>query len=414
MTTSDRMATIELYKPHPKQLEIHQALDRVDIMYCVVPTGRQFGKTILAENQAVKWCLENIGWNVAWISPTYKQCKKVFREMKNNLGNCPAFSKAPNQSDLIFHFANGSQLIFYSAEAYDSIRGESFDAVICDEFRFFKENAWKEGIKPTLTVTGKKVLIISTPKGKGEFFNLFQLGKAEPRYISFTADSYSNPHANKAEIDDARRTLPDHIFRQEYLAEFLEDGSEVFPNIKECVKTGTKTTRCYAGVDLGRADDYTVVTIVDEKNNELYCERWRHMEWSKIIDNVVKALNEYKPNTYVEANGAQDAIYEMIRDKVNFGKGKIHPFITTSKSKQEIVENLIVQFEQKEIGIIGNDWQIGELQSFGYEYNIKTRQIKYSAPVGLHDDYVMSRAIASQAIKELKTTGIYNYVPINR
>lgn len=404
------MATIELYKPHPKQLEIHRALERPDIMYCIVPTGRQFGKTMLAENQAVKWCIENKNWNVAWISPTYKQCKKVFREMKNNLGDCPAFSKPPNQSDLIFYFSNGSQLIFYSAEAYDSIRGESFTAMVCDEFRFFNQHAWTEGIKPTLTVTGKKVLIISTPKGKGEFHNLFQLGKTEPRYISFTADSYSNPYANKAEIDDARRTLPDHIFRQEYLAEFLEDGSEVFPNILESVRTGIKGGKYYAGVDLGRANDYTVLTITDANDNEVYCERWRHMEWSKIIENIVKVLNEYQPYTRIEANGAQDAIYEMIRDKVRFNKSKVQPFITGTKNKQEIVEDLIVAFEQKQIGIIGYDWQIAELQSFSYEYNVRTRQIKYSAPIGLHDDYVMSRAICHSAMKDMKSAGRYNIV----
>lgn len=402
------MHTIELYKPHKKQLEIHQALDRPEIMYVIVPTGRQFGKTICAENQATKWGIEHRGWNVGWISPTYKQCKKVFREMLNSLGDCPAFAKQPNLSDLIIYWNGGGQTIFYSAEAYDSIRGESFDAVILDEFRDFKDGAWEYGIKPTLTVTGKKVLIISTTRGKGLLYSLAQMGNSEPRYQTITATSYDNPHTNKAEIDDARRTLPDHIFRQEYLAEFLEDGSEVFPNIKEAIKTGTKTTRCYAGVDLGRADDYTVLTIVNEKNNELYCDRWRHTEWSKIIDNVVKVLNEYQPQTLIEANGSQDAIFEMIRNKVNFNKGKIEAFVTTTKSKQEIVENLIVAFEQKEIGIIGIDWQIGELQSFSYEYNVKTRQIKYSAPSGLHDDYVMSRAIANQCLKQRSVSGKYH------
>lgn len=401
------MATIELYKPHPKQLAIHEALDRKDIMYCVVPTGRQFGKTSLAENQAVKWAVDNAGWNIAWISPTYKQCKKVFREMKNNLGKCPAYSKPPNQSDLIFHFSNGSQLIFYSAEAYDSIRGESFDAIICDEFRFFHKFAWSEGIKPTLTVTGKKCLIISTPKGKGEFYNLYQLGKTEPRYISFNATSYDNPYANKSEIDDAKRTLPDHIFKQEYLAEFLEDGSEVFPNIKECIKVAEESRLYFAGVDLGRADDYTVLTIVNDKNEEVYSERWRHIEWSKIITNVVKGLNKYAPMTLVEANGAQDAIYEQIRNTVSFGKGKVQPFVTTSKSKQTIVEDLIVCFEQMEIGIIGEDWQQAELETFAYEYNVKTRAIRYSAPLGLHDDYVMSRAITNHAFKTMKSSGKY-------
>jgi len=294
------------------------------------------------------------------------------------------------------------------AEAYNSIRGESAHALILDEFRDFHPNAWGEAIKPTLTVTGKKVLVISTPKGKGQFYQLHQYGiNGQDRYISFNGSSYENPHANVDEINDAKRNLPDHIFRQEYLAEFIDDGSEVFSNIKEAIKIGEKTRLCFAGVDLGRADDYTVLTIVNENNEEIYCGRWRHMEWSKIIDNVVNKLNEFKPYTLVEANGAQDAIYEQIRNKVSYNKSMIQPFITTSKSKQAIIEDLIVEFEQQDIGIIGEDWQEGELEAFTYEYNIKTRQIKYTAPIGLHDDYVMSRAITSHARKTLKRKGNY-------
>jgi len=402
---------ITLYDPHPKQLEIHKALSQDDVKYVIVPTGRQFGKSLLGENQAVIWALNQTNWNILWISPTYKQAKKVFRDIKNNLGDCPAYSHKPNQQDLIFFFSTGSTIKFYSAEAYDSIRGESAHAVICDEFRDFKPEAWTEAIKPTLTVTGKKVLIISTTKGKGLFHTLYQLGKQGHKgYVSFTATSYDNPHANIDEIEDAKETLPDHIFRQEYLAEFLDDGSGVFVNVQECIKEADKPRRYYAGIDLGRADDYTVLTIVNEKDQEVYCERWRRKEWSEIVNKIVQVLNKYKPSTYVEANGTQDAIYEMIRNKVNFGKGSIQPFITTTKTKPEIIENLIVKFEKKEVSILGKDWQVSELNSFSYEYNPKTRKLKYSAPVGLHDDYVMSRAITSHAVKKNKNYGHYNIV----
>jgi len=377
-------------------------------MYVVAAIGRQFGKSLLGENQAVKWGLEEKDWTILWISPTYKQCKKVFQEMVSNLGKCPAYSKPPHHSDLVLSFATGCKIKFYSAEAYNSIRGESAHALILDEFRDFHPNAWGEAIKPTLTVTGKKVLVISTPKGKGQFYQLHQYGvNGQDRYISFNGSSYENPHANRDEINDAKRNLPDHIFRQEYLAEFINDGSEVFSNINEAIKVGDKTRLCFAGVDLGRADDYTVLTIINENNEELYCGRWRHMDWSKIIDNVVNKLNEFKPYTLVEANGAQDAIYEQIRNKVAFNKSQIQPFITTSKSKQAIIEDLIVEFEKEDIGIIGEEFQIGELEAFTYEYNIKTRQIKYTAPIGLHDDYVMSRAITSYARKTMKRKGNY-------
>ncbi|GAG49308.1 unnamed protein product, partial [marine sediment metagenome] len=149
----------------------------------------------LGENQAIKWGLEEKNWTILWISPTYKQCKKVFQEMVSSLGKCPAYSKPPHHSDLILSFATGCQIKFYSAEAYNSIRGESAHALILDEFRDFHPSAWGEAIKPTLTVTGKKVLVISTPKGKGQFYTLHQQGvNGEPRYVSFNGSSYDNPH----------------------------------------------------------------------------------------------------------------------------------------------------------------------------------------------------------------------------
>ena len=398
------MGTVELYKPHPKQLEIHKAIADLPAKYYSVPIGRQFGKTLLGENQALKWGIDN-SWKVGWVSPTYKQCKKVYKEIKNAVQGSPILKRS-NDSDLIIELLTGGTIVFYSAEAYDGIRGETFDALIMDEFAFYKREAWTEVLKATVLVKGKKVLALSTPRGKNHFFEFNSRHLTDDNYVSIAGSSYDNPFIDRKEIEDARRNLPDHIFRQEYMAEFLEDGSGVFVNVKECIKPAA-SEGIYAGIDLGRADDYTVLTITDSDNNEIYCERWRHMNWSDIISKVVTNLNKYKAKTYVEANGAQDAIYEQIRDKVNYGKNNIQPFVTTSKSKQSIVEDLIVEFENQEIGILGHDWQLGELEAFAYEYNPRSRQIKYSAPVGLHDDYVMSRAICSRARKDLKSTGVY-------
>ena len=386
-------------------MEIHNAINS-DGKYFVVSIGRQFGKTLLGENQALKWAVEN-NWKIGWISPTYKQCKKVFKEIVRAMGKNPFITSA-NHSDLVLNFTTGSTMLFYSAEAYDSIRGETFDALVGDEVAFWKPEAWNEVLKATVLVKGKKVLLLSTPKGKNQFYTLFNQSINNDNYHSFYGTSFDNPFIERSEIEDARRMLPDHIFRQEYLAEFLDDASSVFRNIKECIEIGEETRTLFAGVDLGRADDYTVLTIADQNNIEVYCERWRHLEWSTIINNVVTQLNKYKPNVLIESNGAQDAIYEQIRDKVTYNKSKVKPFVTTSKSKQAIVENLIVAFENKEIGILGKDWQVSELETFTYEYNLKTRTIKYSAPSGLHDDYVMSRAICNEAHKTMKSSGIYH------
>ena len=397
---------LELYTPHSKQREIHNAINSGNQKYYIVSIGRQFGKTLLAENQTLYWAINNKGCKIGWVSPVYSQCKKVYGEIFKAIANTPYISDS-NKSDLLIQFANGSTLQFFSAERFDNIRGNTFDYLICDEFAFIKKEAWTEVLKATILVKGKKVLIISTPKGKNHFFELFNQGKENPAYYSIAGTSYDNPKIPIEELEDARRNLPEHVFKQEYLAEFLDDGSAVFKNVKECIKLGSPSNNCYAGIDLGRADDYTVLTILNDKNEVFYCERWRHQEWSSIINNLVKILNQYKPKTFVETNGAQDAIFEQIRNAVNFNKNQIQAFTTTAKSKQSIIEDLIVNFENKEIGIPDNSDLIDELNFFTYEYNLKTRQIHYSAPIGLHDDMVMSLAIALRAKKELTNSGVY-------
>jgi len=392
---------VELYTPHQKQRKIHQSINEEPYKYYTLNIGRQFGKSILAQNQAVDWMC-NKGWSGAWVSPIYKQAKKVSEEMFNAFPDLFTY----NRSDLIMKTPNGGQLQFFSSEKYDNLRGFTFDFLIMDEAAHQAEEAWTEVLRATVLVNGKKVLFVSTPNGKNWFYRMHQLGLSEEKYKSFTFTSYDNPLIDPEEIDAAQRTLPDHIFKQEYLAEFLDGGASVFINVEDCVRESQKKGKCFAGVDLGRADDWTVLTIVNEDNEELYCERWRHMEWSKIINNIVEQLLKYQPYTLVESNGAQDAIYEQIRNK--YSSSKCLPFVTTSKSKVSIVEDLIVEFENMDLGIMGHDWQIGELQSFTYEYNVKTRQIKYSAPVGLHDDYVMSRAITSHAKKTMKSSGKYS------
>ncbi len=54
--------------------------------------------------------------------------------------------------------------------------------------------------------------------------------------------------------------------------------------------------------------------------------------------------------------------------------------------------------------VLQNEWLLKELEVFSYEYNPKTRSVKYSAPFGFHDDGVMSLAIAYQSYRQAEKT----------
>jgi hypothetical protein len=111
----------------------------------------------------------------------------------------------------------------------------------------------------------------------------------------------------------------------------------------------------------------------------------------------------------MEVNSIGDVVYEQVKKKYN----NIDPFVTNNKNKQEIIEGLILDFNEGNL-YIPNDTLFpplyNELMSFTYEYSSKTRQIKYGAPTGLHDDCVMSLAITNYARKTMKSRGKYNWI----
>ena len=367
----------------------------------MINIGRQFGKTLLALNQMLFWALNNKGSKIAWVSPVYKQSKKVFEETFKAFAKRPEIYRKVNQSELIIEYITGSTIQFFSAERYDNIRGFTFDYLVCDEFAFMDEKAWTEVLRATVLVKGKKVLLISTPKGKNHFYKMHQLEGINDQYKAFTMTSYDNPMINPSEIDDARLTLPEMIFRQEYLAEFVDGSAMLFNN--RLLSDNKPYGRSFAGIDLGRADDYSVLSIFNEKGEQFYIERWRHSDWATIVKNIANGLRANNVQTaLVEVNSIGDVIFEMLQKECS-SYCAIEPFVTTNQSKKEIVESLIVANQNKEVKFFNVEWLDKELEMFTYEYNPKSRVIKYAATSGFHDDGVMATCLSFHAYNKYKS-----------
>lgn len=394
-------STIKGYKPHEKQREIHNAINNDNAKYYVLNIGRQFGKTMLCNNQQLYWAINDKGCNIGWVSPIYKQSKKVYLELKKATLSSGLFQY--NDTELIVK-GFGSVIQFFSAERPDGIRGNTFDYLICDEFDFMKANTWEEVLQPTVLVKGKKVVFISTPKGKRMMYKLSLLRHDDDRYRYFQYSSYDNPMIDPREIDAIRLTVPDHIFRQEYLAEFIDGATGLFRNVRESIRQSSQVGKLYGGLDIGRADDYTVLTIGTKDGGVLFVDRWRQDEWTNIIDKVANKINEYRADVYVEVNNQGDVFFEMLKKKVG---NLISPFTTTSKTKPIMIEDLAVSFEQNELSLPNIEYLIDELEAFTYVFDAKTRHVKYSAPEGIHDDSVMSLALYNQARKNLARRGKY-------
>ena len=397
------------FTPHPKQRVMVHDIINSPAKYHVACVGRQFGKSLMAINLSLYWMINEGPCKVLWVSPVYSQTTKVQKEIMQAIG-ASGLVKNCNYSDNYIRLKNGSEIIFRSAEKYDNIRGLTVDYGILDEAAFMKEDAWKEAIKPVFLVRGKKVLFISTPKGKNWFHELYQLARSNDydNYIAYTGSSYDTPYIDIGEIEDAKRTLPPNVFQQEYLAKFIDSGGEVFSNLESNIMPtwGQNNSKIYCGVDLGKQEDFTVATFMNAQGKVIDIYRANAQEWTKMTREILTRIKKYNATVMIEVNSIGDVIFEQVKSQW----ADTHPFMTTSKSKNEIIEGLILDMNEDTIGIpdaLTFAPLLSELEVFTYEYNPKTRNIRYGHPSGLHDDCVISLAIANYNRKQNKTLGTY-------
>ncbi len=104
------------------------------------------------------------------------------------------------------------------------------DFIIFDEVQEYKNFwlGWQEAMRPTLTPRKGQALFMGTPKGFNHLYDLYNLPYGDTDFKAFKFSTYDNPHIDKKEIEDAKKTLTEDRFAQEYLAEFRKSEGLVF------------------------------------------------------------------------------------------------------------------------------------------------------------------------------------------
>jgi len=129
------------FTPHKHQKKVIKEIENPDVKYVVLTTGRQYGKTILAQNLLLKWGLTNPKSVLMWVSPVYSQSRKVFQDLIKAIQHTDLLEEI-NKTNLTIKFINGSVIHFKSAERADSLRGMTLNYLIIDEAAFIKDNVW--------------------------------------------------------------------------------------------------------------------------------------------------------------------------------------------------------------------------------------------------------------------------------
>lgn len=393
------------------QQEVYNLVQDKEYKYITVAFSRQSGKTVLMLVLCIQWMFEN-NMSIAYICRNFVLAKRLYKELIKILPK--QIIKSANGTDLAIESVYGTTLNFYSAEQGASLRGQTFNYMICDEFAFHKmeqpdgTHLWNDILSPTLKARGKKCIFVSTPLGKNNiFYDMFQRGMSDefPKYASILKTIYDDGFITEDEIEEIRKSIPELSFKQEYLCEWLEDGLSFFQGYSECFDiekySGNKS---WIGIDCsGDGSDATVCAkISDNGSVELFeAVGTLDMKYRQIAD----FINRTNPvAVYGEINGLGEPMLNEIKKLVNH-KSKIYDWTTSNSSKEEIISNLAVEIANKDIHFIKNDMKLyNELGNFVVTVS-KTRKLTFAARGNGHDDRVLATAIALQCKEDFLSSG---------
>ncbi|HMP78655.1 MAG TPA: terminase family protein [Pirellulaceae bacterium] len=380
----------------------------------MVCCGRRWGKTLSLAAELLDAGGQE-GGTYGWIAPTYFIADRGVDALREIAGD---YVRITGRNPVRAEFtgaAGEARILFLSADNPESILGLGFKGIVVDEAARIPADVWHYTIRPTLAQTMGWATLISTPNGRGWFYDLHTRGKdpTETEYASFHFASNTNPYFPAEEWDEARRTMPADVFRQEYEAEFLEDSAGVFHNVDACLMPapGTRTDDVAIGCDLAKHTDHTVLIAMDRKTGQcLDMDRFNHLNWPIQKERIVNFYRKFNGLLVMDATGIGDPVYDDLRHVIP----RIEPVKLTNLSKAQLIQRLIVAIEQREIGW-PVAWSVVTDELKRYEYEITPNgSITYNAPCGYHDDCVIALALSNSARHCLKFTGTFKIFLPNR
>ncbi len=264
---------IQLSELHPAQVKMLAEARRFNVA-CL---GRRSGKTFLGcdivlDGPRSKGALH--GYPVAWYAPTHQLMLEVWRKLVSVTKPITAHKSEQNKR---LELITGGVIEMWSLDDPDAGRGRKYAVAVVDEAAMVRrlDEAIEQNIKPLLMDYQGELWLLSTPKGisgpGATFKAMFDKGSArnpdrDPQWMSWQMPTTCNPYIATSEIEVMRTELPELVFAQEIMAEFVDMGGTVIK--REWLRNGQPPVgmALYMGVDLAISTkedaDYTAVVVV--------------------------------------------------------------------------------------------------------------------------------------------------------
>ena len=399
----DESLRLKLYTPQDWQRTLHESQAR----FRVAVVGRRAGKTTAGINETAKYSWEHVEDPSWWVAPTHAQTARVFRVFCKHFETAIA-SKRASVGQMEIRWKSGGLTEFKSAERYDNLRGEGVGFLVLDEFAQMPRDAWMSVLRATLSDTLGRTLFIGTPRGKNWAYALFRRGESErpedADWESFSFPTSASIYIPQSEIDDAQAILPVDVFNQEYMADFLDEAAGVFHGVAGCIhgdladEPDPAGHHYVLGVDWAKHTDFTVITVMDTDAirdsqvtpHVVRMERLNVLNYVVQMDRVEQIAKKYNAQAIlVDSTG----IGEPLHDGLAMRGLPVYPYHLSGMRKTQLIQSLSVAIQSKAISFPELPVLLSELSSYQYTMS-PSGTIVYAAPVGDHDDTVISLALA--------------------
>ena len=396
---------IEYNRPwlYPKQKAAIFTPRRISCVEASSKSGKTHACIVWLHEEALR--LGKKGRQFWWVAPVNSQAEIAFSRMMRALppGTFNAWRGKGSQKIALL---NGAIISFHSGEQPDNLYGEDVWACVIDEASRLKEDAW-HAVRTTVTATRGRLRLIGNVKGRRNWFYMMarkaEKGEdADMHYAKITAHDAIEAHIlPQSEIDSARRSMPELIFRELYMAEAGDDSGNPFglEKLRACYMNGLSDGEPrWWGWDLAKTQDWTVGVALDDEGRVCRFHRFQAPTWDH-TERVIVSETDGKP-AKVDSSGVGDPIIERL---IREGGSNFEGFKFTAQSKQQLMEGLMAAVHKSEIRLPAPDHMPAssddpvhlalEMESFEYEQR-PNGSVRYCAPEGQHDDGVMAIALA--------------------
>ena len=265
-------------EPLASQKAIINAINNPKYRFVCAAVSRRQGKTYIANiiGQLVSLVPNS---NILIMSPNYALSQISFDLQRTLIKHFDLEVTKDNAKDKVIEMSNGSTIRMGSVNQVDSCVGRSYDLIIFDEAALADgKDAFNVALRPTLDKENSKAIFISTPRGKNNWFSeFFFRGFTDEfsEWASIRATYKDNPRMSESDIAEARQSMSEPEFKQEYEADFNTYEGQIWNfDAEECIFNGseldTSKMDVFAGLDVGYRDPTAFCVIGYDWEEEKY------------------------------------------------------------------------------------------------------------------------------------------------